>query len=134
MRALVANPGGDLRPGMYADMTIAAGSSGAAGAGQGEHEVLVVPESAVINTGTRKVVYLEREPGVFDAIEVVLGPLDDGFYPVLEGLSPGDHVVTQGTFLVDAELRLSPGAAGSYFGASGGPSAGSDSMRNMPGM
>ena len=85
--------------------------------------VLAIPESAVIDTGTRKVVYLEREPGIFDAIEVDLGAPADGFYPVLKGLSPGDRIVMQGAFLVDAELRLNPGAAGSYFGASGGPSA-----------
>jgi Cu(I)/Ag(I) efflux system membrane fusion protein len=85
--------------------------------------VLAIPESAVIDTGTRKVVYLEREPGIFDAVEVELGPLGGGFYPVLAGLSPGDRIVMQGAFLVDAELRLNPGAAGSYFGASGGPSA-----------
>jgi multidrug efflux pump subunit AcrA (membrane-fusion protein) len=82
---------------------------------------LVVPESAVIATGTRQVVYLEREPGIFDAVEVTLGPASDGYYPVLRGLSPGARVVTQGAFLVDAEARLNPGAAGAYFGASGGP-------------
>jgi Cu(I)/Ag(I) efflux system membrane fusion protein len=86
--------------------------------------VLAVPESAVIDTGERKVVYLEREEGIFDAVEVTLGPLSDGFYPVRSGLASGDRVVTRGAFLVDAELRLNPGAAGSYFGASGGPAAG----------
>ncbi len=85
---------------------------------------LAVPESAVIDTGSRKVVYLEREDGVFDAVEVELGSPSNGFYPVLKGLSPGDRVVTQGAFLVDAELRLNPGAAGSYFGASGTPTQG----------
>lgn len=85
---------------------------------------LSVPESAVIDTGTRKVVYLEREPGTFDAIQVELGAPDGGFYPVLAGLSEGDRVVTQGAFLVDAENRLNPGVAGSYFGASGGPGVG----------
>jgi Cu(I)/Ag(I) efflux system membrane fusion protein len=84
--------------------------------------VLAVPESAVIDTGARKVVYLEREPGVFDALAVELGPLTQGYYPVLSGLVAGDRVVTSGAFLVDAELRLNPAAAGSYFGASGGPS------------
>lgn len=82
---------------------------------------LVIPESAVIQTGERHIVYLEREPGVFDAVEVTVGRPADGFYPVLAGLSPGDRVVTSGAFLVDAELRLNPGAAGSYFGASGTP-------------
>ncbi len=87
---------------------------------------LVVPESAVIDTGTRKVVYLEREPGVYDAVAVDLGSREDGHYPVRGGLAPGDRIVTAGAFLVDAELRLNPGAASAYFGASGSPN-GADS-------
>ena len=55
-------------------------------------------------------------------VEIGLGPLVAGFYPVLKGLSQGDRIVTKGAFLVDAELRLNPGAASAYFGASGGPS------------
>jgi membrane fusion protein, copper/silver efflux system len=85
---------------------------------------LSVPESAVIDTGTRKVVYLEREPGTFDAVAVEVGSPDSGYYPVLSGLTDGDRVVTQGAFLVDAENRLNPGVAGSYFGASGNPGTG----------
>jgi membrane fusion protein, copper/silver efflux system len=94
---------------------------------------LSVPESAVIDTGTRKVVYLEREPGTFDAIEVEVGPPDNGFYPVLAGLTEGDRVVTKGAFLIDAENRLNPGAAGSYFGASGGPGVGGKTDANGQG-
>jgi Cu(I)/Ag(I) efflux system membrane fusion protein len=86
--------------------------------------MLVVPESAVVDTGSRKIVYVQREEGVFDATEVTLGRPSEGFYPVLSGLAPGDRVVTGGAFLVDAEMRLNPAAAGSYFGATGGPSAG----------
>lgn len=82
---------------------------------------LAVPEGAVILTGERRIVYLEREPGLFDAVEVSLGRPVEGHYPVLAGLVPGDRVVTQGAFLVDAEVRLNPAAAGSYFGASGNP-------------
>jgi Cu(I)/Ag(I) efflux system membrane fusion protein len=85
---------------------------------------LAIPESAVIDTGTRKIVYLERESGIFDAVEVKLGPHAGGYYPVLEGLAEGDLVVTTGAFLVDAEGRLNPAVASSYFGASGGPSTG----------
>ena len=53
--------------------------------------VLTVPESAVIDTGTRKVVYVEAEPGVFEGREVVLGPRSGDRYPVLEGLAPGER-------------------------------------------
>ena len=54
-------------------------------------EVLSVPESAVIDTGNRKVVYVESEPGVFEGREVVLGPRIGDRFPVLEGLSPGER-------------------------------------------
>lgn len=68
--------------------------------------VLTVPESAVIDTGTRQVVFIEAEPGVFEGREVVLGPPSGDFYPVLEGLAPGERVAAAGSFLLDAETRL----------------------------
>lgn len=80
-------------------------------------EVLAVPESAVIDTGTRTVVYVERMPGMFDGVEVVLGPRCGESYPVIRGLEPGQHVATSGAYLVDAETRLNPSVAASYFGA-----------------
>jgi membrane fusion protein, copper/silver efflux system len=75
-------------------------------------EVLSVPESAVIDTGSRKVVYVESEPGVFEGREVVLGPRIGNHFPVLEGLSPGETVAAAGAFLIDAESRLNPSADG----------------------
>jgi membrane fusion protein, copper/silver efflux system len=74
-------------------------------------QVLSVPESAVIDTGTRKVVYIETEPGVFEGREVVLGPRAGNRFPVLEGLTAGDKVAAAGAFLIDAESRLNPSAA-----------------------
>jgi len=71
-------------------------------------EVLVVPETAVIDTGMKKVVYIERESGIFDAVEAVLGSRSGGYYPVVSGLKKGDRVVAAGTFLIDAESRLNP--------------------------
>ena len=84
-------------------------------------KVLAVPESAVIDTGTRTVAYRQSAPGTFDMVEVKLGPRAGEFYPVLSGLAQGDEVATAGAFLVDAENRLNPAAAAQYFGASGGP-------------
>ncbi len=81
--------------------------------------VLAVPESAVIDTGNRKFVYREPWPGVYDGVEVQLGPRSGGYYSVGGGLEAGDKVVTIGSFLVDAETRLTSGAASTYFGASG---------------
>lgn len=70
--------------------------------------VLTVPESAVIDTGTQKVVYVETEPGVYEGRSVVLGPRSGDRYAVLEGLTQGDKVVASGAFLVDAESRINP--------------------------
>jgi Cu(I)/Ag(I) efflux system membrane fusion protein len=69
-------------------------------------EVLSVPESAVIDTGRRKIVYIETEPGIYEGREVVLGPRIGDRFPVLEGLSPGEKVAARGAFLIDAESRL----------------------------
>jgi Cu(I)/Ag(I) efflux system membrane fusion protein len=74
-------------------------------------EVLSVPESAVIDTGGRKIVYVEAEPGIYEGREVVLGPRIGDRFPVLEGLAPGDRVATKGAFLIDAESRLNPATA-----------------------
>jgi Cu(I)/Ag(I) efflux system membrane fusion protein len=89
--------------------------------------VLAVPESAVIDTGSRKIVYREAAPGTFEGIEVQLGPRcgidlgpasrDDSFYPVVRGLKAGDHIATAGSFLIDAETRLNPAAGSIYSGA-----------------
>lgn len=83
-------------------------------------QVLTVPESAVIDTGTRTVVYVERMPGMFDGIEVVLGPRCGDNYPVAAGLEPGQNVASAGAFLIDAETRLNPSLASAYFGAARG--------------
>jgi Cu(I)/Ag(I) efflux system membrane fusion protein len=71
-------------------------------------EVLSVPDSAVIDTGSRKIVYVEVEPGVYEGREVVLGTRIGDRFPVLDGLGPGEKVATKGAFLIDAESRLNP--------------------------
>jgi Cu(I)/Ag(I) efflux system membrane fusion protein len=81
--------------------------------------VLSVPEQSVIDTGTQQVVYVEREPGLFEGVEVELGTRAGGFYPVISGLAAGDKIAAAGSFLLDAETRLNPAAASAYFGASG---------------
>jgi Cu(I)/Ag(I) efflux system membrane fusion protein len=84
-------------------------------------QVLAVPERAVIDTGSRKIVYREAEPGVYEGVLVQLGPRNGDYYPVVRGLEPGDKVATAGSFLIDAETRLTAGVGSTYFGASGGP-------------
>jgi hypothetical protein len=71
----------------------------------------------VVDTGARTVVYIERMPGMFDGVEVVLGPRCGDVYSVIRGLEPGQRVATAGGFLLDAETRLNPSVAASYFGA-----------------
>ena len=80
-------------------------------------EVLSVPESSVIDTGDRKIVYVEAEPGVFEGRAVILGPRIGDRFPVLDGLASGEKVAAAGTFLIDAESRLNPGSS------TGGPTA-----------
>lgn len=80
-------------------------------------EVLAVPESAVIDTGAHKLVYLERMPGMFDAVEVELGGRCGEYYPIVSGLVAGDRVASAGALLIDAESRLSSNVAAGYFGA-----------------
>lgn len=125
------NPNHELRPGMYATVDlhvpatelIALPKEATEKQKQSYKEglVLAVPERAVIDTGSRKFVYRESEPDVFDGIEVELGPRCGDHYPVIRGLQAGERVATTGSFLIDAETRLTAGASSTYFGASGGP-------------
>jgi Cu(I)/Ag(I) efflux system membrane fusion protein len=78
--------------------------------------VLAVPESAVIDTGEHKVVYREVHPGLFEGMAVQLGPRCGSYYPVLDGLTAGERVVTNGSFNIDADTRLNPAAGSIYFG------------------
>lgn len=87
--------------------------------------LLAVPEGAVIDTGSLKLVYREVGPGDYEGVKVQLGgrmvgPDEVAYYPVLHGVEPGDAIVTAGSFLVDAETRLNPAAGSIYFGGSGG--------------
>ncbi len=91
-----ANPGLLLKPGMYGDVTIEAPSGMA----------LAIPEQAVLDTGTRKIVYVKQGEGTFMPREVTVGTRAAGYYPVLSGLSAGEEVVSSPGFLVDSESRL----------------------------
>ncbi len=77
-------------------------------AGPPEDQVLSVPESAVIDSGRRQLVYVEVEPGLYEGREVTLGPRVGDRFPVLQGLEFGERVAVAGAFLIDAEGRLNP--------------------------
>jgi Cu(I)/Ag(I) efflux system membrane fusion protein len=68
--------------------------------------VLAVPVGAVLDSGTRRLVYVETAPGLFAPREVVLGPRAGAYFPVLEGLAEGDRVVTRGGFLIDSQFQI----------------------------
>jgi len=104
VRVEVDNGEGQLRPGMFAQATI----EGRMGA-QASH--LVIPASAALFTGHRSVVYVEvpGRSGTYALREVRLGPRSGPVYPVLVGLAEGEQVVSQGTFLIDADLQLQGG-------------------------
>jgi Cu(I)/Ag(I) efflux system membrane fusion protein len=100
--------------------------------------VLAVPDSAVIDTGDLKIVYREASsPNVFEGVAVRLGPRMTeqrgglAYYAVLRGLNAGDKVVTNGSFLIDAETRLNPSAGSIYYGGGGGK-GGSSSIAVRP--
>jgi hypothetical protein len=104
----VANPGMRLLPGMFVSATFIS---------LAPSESIVVPRSAVLDTGTRKIVYLARPNGVFEAREVAVGTPSDDLFPVISGLSRGDKVVLSGNFLIDSQAHLSSGMSGMYGGA-----------------
>jgi Cu(I)/Ag(I) efflux system membrane fusion protein len=78
---------------------------------------VAVPCSAVIDHGTRKVAFVESGPGMFDAVEVAVGPRCRDFYPILRGLSRGQRVAAAGAFLIDAEMWLNHDLSATWFGA-----------------
>jgi Cu(I)/Ag(I) efflux system membrane fusion protein len=82
--------------------------------------VPALPESAVVDHGNFKIVYIETMPGMFDGVAATIGPRCGDHYPLLAGPAPGQRVATAGAFLIDAEVRLNPALAASYFGAARG--------------
>jgi RND family efflux transporter MFP subunit len=104
----VANPGMRLLPGMFVNATFVSRAA---------QPSIVVPRSAVLDTGTRKIVYVARPNGVFEAREVQVGAATEDLFPVLHGLAMGDNVVLNGNFLIDSQAHLSSGVSGLYGGS-----------------
>jgi Cu(I)/Ag(I) efflux system membrane fusion protein len=89
-------------------------------------EVLAVPAEAVLTTGQRQLVYVEKGPGRYQLVEPKLGPRAGDYYPVLSGLNAGDRVVTRGSFLLDSQYQITGRASLLYPGGSTGEFAGPD--------
>jgi Cu(I)/Ag(I) efflux system membrane fusion protein len=97
VRVELANPDGILRPDMYVDAEIATGTA---------LPVVTVPMNAVIDTGTKQVVIIDRGDGKFEPRPVTLGQRNADFVEVREGVAEGDKVVVAANFLIDAESNL----------------------------
>jgi hypothetical protein len=140
VRIQIEGPPASLRPGMFCTARVAVplaeielfGSESASSNRDAAAGFTAVPETAVVDTGTRRVVFIETMPGMFDGVEVTLGPRCGDFYPVLTGLEPGQKVAAIGAFLIDAEARLSPNLAAGYFGAARSTGAGSKATTETP--
>jgi membrane fusion protein, copper/silver efflux system len=97
-----------LRPGMFVQVKFAAPA---------EHDVLAIPRSAVLDTGMRKFVYVAKGNGEFEGRQVELGPAGTDYYPVLAGLKEGERIVSQGSFLIDSQTRITGGMTGMFGGS-----------------
>ncbi len=96
IRILVKNPEGKLFPGMYGKVSIKIPLG----------EKTVLPETAVLDTGKRQIVFLEKEKGVFEPVFVKLGVYADGYYEIKEGVHEGMVVANSALFLLDADAQL----------------------------
>jgi Cu(I)/Ag(I) efflux system membrane fusion protein len=97
VRIELSNPGGRLKPAMYASVEFAVGA---------REKVLAVPLSAVIDSGTRQIVLVQKSAGRFEPREVKLGVRSDNYVEIRDGLMEAESVVVAANFLIDAESNL----------------------------
>lgn len=102
VRFVAANPAGKLKPDMYADIELKVALG----------KTLAVPNEAVLDTGIRQMVFLDRGNGLFEPREVKLGQRVDEYQAVLDGIQEGDRIVTSANFLIDSESSLKAAMAG----------------------
>jgi Cu(I)/Ag(I) efflux system membrane fusion protein len=96
VRVELPNPGLKLKPGMYGNVILQLNAV----------HTLVVPKEAVLETGLRQLVFLDRGQGRYEPASVKLGRRSQDDVEVLEGLKEGDRIVTSANFLLDAESKL----------------------------
>jgi Cu(I)/Ag(I) efflux system membrane fusion protein/cobalt-zinc-cadmium efflux system membrane fusion protein len=103
VRLAVANPGLKLKPGMFVDVALKASLG----------RQLVVPASAVFQSGTRQLVFLNHGNGSLEPKEITVGPRVGDDFVVIRGLDAHQSIVTSANFLIDSESQLQA-AAGSF--------------------
>jgi len=116
VRVELANPGQRLKLAMFAQVELGVG---------GKSPVLAVPDSAVIDSGTRRIVLVQVGEGRFEPREVELGARAENYVEVLKGVRDGEPVVVAANFLIDAEsnLKAAVGGLGGHAGH-GSPATG----------
>ena len=97
-----------LKPEMYANVEIEV---------EGGRK-LAIPDEAVLDSGIRKIVFIDKGEGRYAPAEVKLGSKYDGYYEILSGLSPGERIIASASFLLDSESRLKE-AMGAMAGMAG---------------
>ncbi|MEK7759949.1 MAG: efflux RND transporter periplasmic adaptor subunit, partial [Nitrospirota bacterium] len=96
VRVEMPNPELRLKPGMFGTVTLVTDAA----------RMLVVPKEAVLDTGLRQLVFLDRGQGRYEQASVKLGHRSQDEVEVMEGLNEGDRIVTSANFLLDAESKL----------------------------
>ena len=91
------NPESVLKPGMFANVTLHTDA---------QQNAIVVPDEAIVRSGSREQVFVVREPGKFEPREVTLGVSSGGMTQIIAGLTAGERVVTSSQFLIDSESKL----------------------------
>lgn len=120
VRIEAANPGMRLKPEMFVDVDFKLATQAK----------LSVPAEAVLNSGERRTVFVDRGNGYFEPRDVQTGQVFGGRVEVLRGLKAGERIVTSGNFLIDSESQLKSaaqgmgGMAGHQHGAGAMPAAG----------
>jgi RND family efflux transporter MFP subunit len=102
VRIVLENPSGSLKPDMYADVIF----GGKLGQG------ISVPDSAVMGTGEREMVFIAKGDGLFEPREVKTGVKVRGFYEIKKGVKAGEDVVIGANFLLDSESKLKAAISG----------------------
>ncbi|MDX8388488.1 MAG: efflux RND transporter periplasmic adaptor subunit [Ghiorsea sp.] len=102
MRLEFDNPKLELKPEMFANVTVMAGK---------QVNAVVVPSEAIIRTGEQDQVFIQREAGKYEPRQVMVGVEAEGLVQIVEGVQAGETVVTSGQFLIDSESKLKEATA-----------------------
>lgn len=103
IRIELANANGLLKPAMFANVELIPSA---------QQAVIAVPDSAIIDSGTRQIALISKSDGKFEPRTVKIGVRGDGYVEVLSGVTEGEVVVTQANFLIDAESNLKAALSG----------------------